>query len=374
MEAGAASPTNRSFTAVDLATLDDAGLADHLGGRPRPPAGAHPPALPAPRVRHGSARHVDGPPRGLGPAPGRHLPCAGRRVARDPGAGRQAAGRRRCGAGRRRRPGVAVVARRGARRVARTRPHACDEYLGDHGWRLTTGYDIEDRCLAELPDVLLASIRSAAREPGGGRGGPRRRARGAPGTGARRSTTPSSTRRSRTPGSPTGSATRTARSPTSGRPACCDGRCSSPGAASRPRAARGRSTDVFELHVRRGGGAAERRTRAGPGRDRRTGRHQAVGGHPRPAPAPRARGATPARRACSRRTSPASPGSSSPSSARSRRHRMPRTSWGIGIGTESYTGTARVVHDAAEALVAMEPGDVIVAPVHRPHLQRGAGA
>jgi phosphohistidine swiveling domain-containing protein len=41
-------------------------------------------------------------------------------------------------------------------------PELLDAYLGEHGWRLTTGYDIEDRCLAELPDVLLASIRAAA--------------------------------------------------------------------------------------------------------------------------------------------------------------------------------------------------------------------
>jgi phosphohistidine swiveling domain-containing protein len=38
-----------------------------------------------------------------------------------------------------------------------------DEYLQQHGWRLTTGYDLEDRSLNELPDVLLASIRSTAR-------------------------------------------------------------------------------------------------------------------------------------------------------------------------------------------------------------------
>jgi len=36
------------------------------------------------------------------------------------------------------------------------------EYLRYNGWKLTTGYDIEDRCLAELPDVLLTSIRAAA--------------------------------------------------------------------------------------------------------------------------------------------------------------------------------------------------------------------
>ena len=37
-----------------------------------------------------------------------------------------------------------------------------DEHLQEYGWRLTTGYDIEDRCLVELPDVLLASIRVAS--------------------------------------------------------------------------------------------------------------------------------------------------------------------------------------------------------------------
>jgi pyruvate,water dikinase len=37
-----------------------------------------------------------------------------------------------------------------------------DAYLDEHGWRLTTGYDIEDRCLAELPDLVAASIRAAA--------------------------------------------------------------------------------------------------------------------------------------------------------------------------------------------------------------------
>lgn len=44
-----------------------------------------------------------------------------------------------------------------------------DAYLREHGWRLTTGYDLEDRCLIELPGVVLASIRSAA---GSGEGGP----------------------------------------------------------------------------------------------------------------------------------------------------------------------------------------------------------
>lgn len=37
-----------------------------------------------------------------------------------------------------------------------------DAYLRDHGWRLTTGYDLEDSCLIELPDVVVTSIRAAA--------------------------------------------------------------------------------------------------------------------------------------------------------------------------------------------------------------------
>ena len=39
---------------------------------------------------------------------------------------------------------------------------------------------------------------------------------------------------------------------------------------------------------------------------------------------------------------------------------------GTGIGAERYTGTARVVHDASEAFATMEPGDIIVAPYTAP--------
>ena len=61
-----------------------------------------------------------------------------------------------------------------------------DEHLQEYGWRLTTGYDIEDRCLAELPDVLLAAIRAAAGRRGArGRRAPRAH-RHAPRRGARR--------------------------------------------------------------------------------------------------------------------------------------------------------------------------------------------
>jgi rifampicin phosphotransferase len=37
-----------------------------------------------------------------------------------------------------------------------------DEYLQHHGWRLTTGYDLEDRSLNELPEVLVAAVRATA--------------------------------------------------------------------------------------------------------------------------------------------------------------------------------------------------------------------
>lgn len=37
-----------------------------------------------------------------------------------------------------------------------------DDYLATHGWRLTTGYEVEDRCLIELPELVLRSIRAAA--------------------------------------------------------------------------------------------------------------------------------------------------------------------------------------------------------------------
>ncbi|MGI8794714.1 MAG: PEP-utilizing enzyme [Acidimicrobiales bacterium] len=39
-----------------------------------------------------------------------------------------------------------------------------DEFLRENGWRLTTGYEVEDRCLIELPEVLLTAIRGAAGE------------------------------------------------------------------------------------------------------------------------------------------------------------------------------------------------------------------
>jgi pyruvate,water dikinase len=38
----------------------------------------------------------------------------------------------------------------------------------------------------------------------------------------------------------------------------------------------------------------------------------------------------------------------------------------MGVGSGTYVGTARVVHDAVEALATMEPGDIVVAPYTAP--------
>jgi pyruvate,water dikinase len=47
---------------------------------------------------------------------------------------------------------------------------ALDAYLRTHGWRIMTSYDVEGRTLAEMPEALVASIRTAARRraPGDG--------------------------------------------------------------------------------------------------------------------------------------------------------------------------------------------------------------
>lgn len=41
---------------------------------------------------------------------------------------------------------------------------AIDEFLAEYGWRLTTGYDIRDLTLTELPSIVFSSIRSATSE------------------------------------------------------------------------------------------------------------------------------------------------------------------------------------------------------------------
>ncbi|HUP84065.1 MAG TPA: PEP-utilizing enzyme [Acidimicrobiales bacterium] len=61
--------------------------------------------------------------------------------------------------------GVGVTSVRTLDEVRAASPRAAsllDDYLAHHGWRLTTGYDLEDSCLIELPEVIVTSIRAAA--------------------------------------------------------------------------------------------------------------------------------------------------------------------------------------------------------------------
>jgi pyruvate,water dikinase len=39
---------------------------------------------------------------------------------------------------------------------------ALDDFLAEYGWRMVTNYDIDGRCLIELPDAILAAINAAA--------------------------------------------------------------------------------------------------------------------------------------------------------------------------------------------------------------------
>ena len=276
MEAGARSPPTGISPPSTSRRSTTGPLADHLRGRARPPAGAHPSALPAPRVGHGAARHVDGPPRGLGPAPRRHLPGPGLRIPET----RAPAEKLRAVAAAVRDAGVDPASLSTLDEVRDASPDAAarlDEYLGDHGWRLTTGYDIEDRCLAELPDVLLASIRSAS-EPSVSEGAHADALGDPPCTGARGA--PRHLRR--------GGRGRPAllRAPGRERPAHLRvaGRPPAAGAARSRAAPRGRRADRHRRRRvraarRRGGGAADRR-RPAPTRRRSTNGRPPGGGRP----------------------------------------------------------------------------------------------
>jgi pyruvate,water dikinase len=237
-----------------------------------------------------------------------------------------------------------------------------DEYLQQHGWRLTTGYDLEDRSLNELPEVLLASIRATATR--------RDEVEGAEGSiAALREQVPEADRASfdeivedarlsyglrdengpLTYEWPAGLLRRALLE--AGRRLAAAGSLQSP-------------DEVFELSadevadLLRGGD--------GPGReeiDRRAEERrwwatldppERLGPEEVPPPV----SALP------------------PNLGRMTRivltvvDTLESTSTkhlhGMGIGDETYVGTARVVHDAVEALAAMEPGDIVVAPYTAP--------
>jgi pyruvate,water dikinase len=242
---------------------------------------------------------------------------------------------------------------------------ALDAYLAEHGWRLTTGYDLEDRCLAELPEVLLASIRAAGRAPAELAAAP--------------AGDPLAELRARVP----------AEHRATFDDAVEDARLSyglrdengpltyewPAGLLRRALLEAGRrlhdrdrlegAGDVFELDI----GEVVALLRDQPGPDlaeiaaRAATRRWEAGLEP-PAHLGRADGdppvdVLPRHLALFTRivlavvaTIEAGPG------------RVELE--GVGIGTEPYVGTARVVHDATEALSAMEPGDVVVAPYTAP--------
>ena len=233
---------------------------------------------------------------------------------------------------------------------------ALDEYLRFHGWRLTTGYDVEDRVLLELPDVIVTSIRGA---------------RDAVVDDAEDALASVEALRDRVPAAhraefddavedarlsyglrdengpltyewPAGLLRRALLE--------ADGRIDPPvfelsvdEVAALLRGEAGPSTDEIEAR------AAERRRWATLEAPARLG--------PEEAPPPVS--AMPANLARITRIVLTVVGSLEADEGLAPLH-------GMGIGSETYVGTARVVHDAVEALATMEPGDIVVAEYTAP--------
>ncbi|MFL6205296.1 MAG: PEP-utilizing enzyme [Acidimicrobiales bacterium] len=238
-----------------------------------------------------------------------------------------------------------------------------DEYLQHHGWRLTTGYDLEDRSLIELPDVIAASVRATAKRQDVDDDGAEAS------IAALREQIPPADRETfdeivedarlsyglrdengpLTYEWPAGLLRRALLE--AGR------RLTSSGALAS-------ESEVFELST--GEVAALLRGGPGPGRDEIE------------------------RRAAERRwwatldapdrlgpeETPPPISALPPNLGRMTRivltvvdtleSASTEALHGMGIGDEVYVGTARVVHDAVEALAAMEPGDIVVAPYTAP--------
>lgn len=238
-----------------------------------------------------------------------------------------------------------------------------DGYLAQHGWRLTTGYDLEDRALEELPEVILASVRGAATatEPDP--------AAADAAVAAMRERVPEAERAEfdeivedarqsyglrdengpLTYEWPAGLLRRALLE--AGPRLAAAGALPAPGA-------------VFELTAGEVSGLL--RDDTGPDLaevERRAEERRAWAGLQAPA-------------RLGKEEPPPPTSALPPNLARMTRliltvvGTLESTSTtaltGMGIGDEAYTGTARVVHDPVEALTSMEPGDVVVAPYTAP--------
>jgi pyruvate,water dikinase len=354
---------NRAFTAVDVHALDDAELLDHLEA-------VHD------HLRDHTRLHFRLHVSDMGPLgilmvqledAGLHRDDTFRALVNaSPATAAPAESLRRI-AGALRDAGVDPAGLTSLDQVREASPDAArylDDHLQEYGWRLTTGYDIEDRCLAELPDVLLTSIRGAASGEATADDAhlapiaalrdevpaEHRKAFDEAVTDARQSYGLRDENGPLTYEWPAGILRRGLLE--AGR------RLSERGAISH-------ADEVFELRIPEVAAllsgaigpsraeieerAATRRWEAGLDAPARLGPEEA----PPPADA-----LTPSLARMTRvvltvvGSLEADPGRESLQ--------------GMGIGTDAYVGTARVVHDAGEALATMEPGDIVVAPYTAP--------
>lgn len=233
-----------------------------------------------------------------------------------------------------------------------------DEYLRFHGWRLTTGYELEDRCLVELPDVVVRSLHAAALRT-------ERADEGDDELAALRDDVPAEHR------ADFDDLVADARSSYGLRDE--NGPLTYEWPAGLLRRAvleagsrLGLGATVFELEadevvaMLRGGtgpGAAEIERRAAERRSwaALTDAPARIGPEEGPPPTD----AMPPNLARMTRIVLTVVGTLEAVKGR-------ESLTGTGVGTVSYVGTARVVHDAAEALASVEPGDVIITPYTAP--------
>lgn len=242
---------------------------------------------------------------------------------------------------------------------------ALADYLDTHGWRLTTGYEVEDRCLIEIPEVIVASLRAVSSRPSDSMAAESDRS-----LAALRAEIPEEHRAEfdeLVEDARLSYGLRDQNGPlTYEWPAGLLRRALLEAGARLSEAGHLRSTaEVFELELeeiiamlrgRGGPGLDEVADRAAERRWWRTLDPPATLGRPEEPPP---LGALPPNLGKFTRIVLAVT-----ESLEAGRTRVALE--GMGIGAEPYVGTARVVHDASEALASAEPGDIIVAPYTAP--------